>query len=180
MIALLSDDTSTREIDLVRALYDADTVDATPPSVPLVAPFEENTSTSDLGDMVGLLVSVHRPFMLELGNAERAYDHDPDTGKPQLLQLRATQGADESQRLAEALYRDVFPHQRPDIAEISPTHRTAMTIGRFRSERDAERAVEELQRKAYFLVVTQVGILEEDEGVWRVRHTMELGGMLQD
>ncbi len=179
MIAALADDTARREIDLVRALYDRTGVDETPPHVPIVDPFEENTPLVDLIDMVGLIVSVHQPFMLELSAPERTYDHDPETEVPQLLQLIAAQGAEESQRLAEALYRDVFPHQRPDFAANSALHRTAMTIGRFRQEKDADRAVTDLAGKSYFLVVTQVGILEEDDGSWTVRHRMDLGSMVQ-
>ena len=131
MIAILTDEAATREIDLGRALYDRDGVDSTPPHVPLVDPFEENTPMADLNELVKLIVSVHQPFLVELGQPERVYDHDPDTEAPQLLQLRAVQGAPESQRLSEALYRDVFPHHRPDFPANSPLQRTAMTIGRF-------------------------------------------------
>jgi hypothetical protein len=178
MIAAVADETARRDIDLVRALYDRTGVEKTPPHVPIVDPFEENTPLTDLIDMVGLIVGAHQPFMLELGTPERIYDHDPDTDVPQLLQLTAAQGAEESQRLAEALYRDVFPHQRPDSPTHSALQRTAMTIGRFRLERDADRAVVDLAGKSYFLVVTQVAILEADEGAWPVQHVMDLGGMI--
>ena len=66
MIAILTDEAATREIDLVRALYDRDGVDSTPPHVPLVDPFEENTPLADLGDMVQVIVSAHQPFLVEL------------------------------------------------------------------------------------------------------------------
>ena len=179
MVAILTDEGAKREIDLVRALYDRSGVDATPPHVPLVDPFEENTSLADLSDMVGIIVSVHSPFMVELAKPERTYDHDPDTEVPQLLQLLAQQGAAESQGLSEALYRDVFPHHRPDLPANSPLQRTAMTIGRFRLESDADRAVQEMLEKSYFLVVSQVAILEADEGAWAVRQTMDLGEMIE-
>ena len=97
---------------------------------------------------------------------------------PQLLQLMAVQGAPESQRLSEALYRDVFPHQRPAFPANSPLRRTAMTIGRFRSEADADRAAEELREKTYFLVVTQIAILGQDAGGWRVQSRADLGKMI--
>ncbi len=179
MIATLTDEAATREIDLVRARYDRDGVEFTPPHVPLVDPFEENTPLADLNEMVKLIVSVHPPFMIELGLPERVYDHDPDTDSPQLLQLMAVQGAPESQRLSEALYRDVFPHHRPDFPANSPLQRTAMTIGRFRSEADADRVVENLREKTYFLVVTQVAILEVDDGSWAIQTRMDLGDMIQ-
>ena len=179
MIAILTDEAATREIDLVRALYDRDGVESTPPYVPLVDPFEENTPMADLNEMVKLIVSVHQPFMVELGLPERAYDHDPDTEAPQLLQMLAVQGAPESQRLSESLYRDVLPHHRPDFPANSPLQRTAMTIGRFRSEADADRVAEDLREKTYFLVVTQVAILEADDGAWGVQMRMDLGEMIQ-
>jgi len=177
MIAVVADETARREIDLVRALYDRTGVEKTPPHVPIVDPFEENTPLADLIDMVGLIVGAHQPFMLELGTPERTFDRDRDTDVPQLLQMTATQGAEESQRLAEALYRDVFPHQRPDFPANSALQRTAMTIGRFRLERDADRVVADFAGKSYFLVVTQVAILEEDEGAWPVQHVMDLGSL---
>lgn len=178
MIAAVADETARREIDLVRALYDRTGVEETPPHVPIVDPFEENTPLVDLIDMVGVIVSAHQPFMLELGTPQRTFDPDPDTEVPQLLQLVAAQGAEESQRLAEGLYRDVFPHQRPDSPANSALQRTAMTIGRFRLERDADRAAVDLAGKSYFLVVTQVAILEGNEGAWSVQHLMDLGSMV--
>ncbi|PZC47697.1 MAG: 2'-5' RNA ligase superfamily protein [Chloroflexi bacterium] len=173
-IALLFDDGTGGDIDLLRAVYDRDHVDRAPPHVPLVAPFDENTSSSDLLEMVGLIVAVHQPFMLELGAPEHFFD-----GEDQLLQFIATKGADESQRLAEALYRDVFPHHRPEDPERTPLQRSALTVGRFPAERDAVSAAKQLREKSYFCVITQVGMLEaDDDGGWSILHAAELGSMI--
>ncbi|MEE9277016.1 MAG: 2'-5' RNA ligase family protein [Dehalococcoidia bacterium] len=175
MVSLLLDEVARREIDLVRALYDRAAVDSSPPQVPLVFPFDENTSTSDLADMIGLIVAVHQPFMLELAQPERFFD-----GDDQLLQFLVRKGADESQRLAGALYRDIFSHHRPDDARDTPLQRTALTAGRFSTQDDADRAVAELRDKSYFLVVTEVGILEADkESGWSVQRTLRLGNMIE-
>ena len=173
-LALIFDDATQRDIDLVRALYDRDRVDGAPPHLPLVAPFEEGTSTADLIEMVGLIVAVHPPFMLQLEAPERFFD-----GDEQLLQFVAGKGAEESQRLAEALYRDVFPHHRPEDPIDTPLQRSAVTVGRFLREDEAVSAAEQLGEKSYFCVVTQVGMLEaDDDGGLSVLHVAELGSML--
>ena len=173
-LALLFDELTGRDLDLVRALYDRENVDTSPPHVLVVAPFEESTPAADLLEMAGLIVAVHRPFMLELGAPERFFD-----GEEQLLQFVATKGAEESQRLAEALYRDVFPHHRPEDPEGTPLRRSAVTVGRFRREDEAVTAAQQLGDKSYFCVITQVGMLEaNDDGGWDLIRAVELGSMI--
>jgi 2'-5' RNA ligase len=173
-LALIFDEATQRDIDLVRALYDRERVDTAPPHLPLTEPFEEGTSTADLLEMVGLIVAVHQPFMLQLETPQRFFD-----GDDQLLQFLAGKGAEESQRLAEALYRDVFPHHRPEDPVDTPLQRSAVTVGRFRREDEAVSAAEQLGGKSYFCVVTQVGMLEADEdGGLSVLQAVELGSML--
>lgn len=173
-LALLFDESTGRNLDLVRALYDREKIDASPPHVLVVAPFEESTPAADLLEMASLIVAVHQPFMLELGAAERFFD-----GEEQLLQFVATKGAEESQRLAEALYRDVFPHHRPKDPEGTPLQRSAVTVGRFRREDEAVTAAQQLGDKTYFCVITQVGMLESNEdGGWDLIRAVELGSML--
>lgn len=174
MVALTFDDTGRRNLDLVRALYDKQRVDLAPPLVTLVEPFEENTPTNDLDQLVGVIALAHQPFMLELGKAERYFD-----GDEQLLQFIGGQGAEQCQRLAAGLYRDVFPQHEPDRPQRSPLGRTALTVGRFARENQADDAVRELGNKSYFLVMSQVAILQsrgEDNG-WDIVRTHPLGGL---
>ena len=173
-IALLFDDATGGDIDLLRALYDRDRVDRAPPHVPVVAPFEENTPTADLLEMVGLIVAVHPPFMLQLGAPEAFFD-----GDEQLLQFVATKGGEESQRLSEALYRDIFHHHRPSDPAGSPLQRPALTVGRFTRADEAAAAAKQLAGKSYFCVITEVGMLEaDDDGGWTILHSAPLGSML--
>lgn len=173
-IALLFDEGTRDNIDLLRAVYDRGRVDSAPPHVPIVAPFEESTPSADLLEMIELIVAVHQPFMLELGAPQHFFD-----GEEQLLQFVATKGGEESQRLAEALYRDVFPHQRPDDPADTPLQRSALTVGRFPAERDAIAVAQDLGEKSYFCVITQVGMLEADEsGGWSILHAADLGSMI--
>ena len=173
-VALLFDESTDRNIDLLRTLYDRERVDAAPPHIPLIAPFDESTPSADLLAMLGLIVAVHQPFMLQLGTPERFFD-----GEEQLLQFLATKGGEESQRLAEALYRDVFPHHRPAETRNTPLQRSALTVGRFTREDEAVSAAEQLREKSYFCVITQVGMLEaNDDDGWDLLQAVELGSMI--
>ena len=174
MIALLPDASAASAIDLLRALYDRGRVDHIPPHLPLVLPFEEETPASNLHEMVSLIISLHQPFMLALAHPEHFFD-----GADHLLQFTGGQGADETQRLAAALYRDVLPQHRPDDPVGTPLERTALTVGRFPYASDAQQAATDLREKTYFLVVTQVGILEERDGDWTVERTLDLGSMVE-
>lgn len=175
MVALLLDDVARRDVDLVRALYDRAMVDRAPPHVLLVEPFEEGTSSSALTEMMGLIASVHQPFMLEFGQPEARFE-----GEQQQLQFVATQGGDASRDLATALYRDVFPHHRPDDPVGTPLERTVMTVGRFDQERDAQQAARALEEKKYYLVVSELGLFEqvEEEG-WELLQALTLGSMIE-
>ena len=172
MVALVFDEIGRQNLDLVRALYDKDRVDIAPPVVPLVDPFEEGTTTEELSQLVGLIVSAHQPFVLAMGQAERYFD-----GDEQLLQFIAGDGADACQRLAAGLYRDVFPHHEPDPPQRSPLERTAVTVGRFTREGEADDAARELGDKSYFLVMAEVAMLQSvgEDGGWDVMRTYPLG-----
>ncbi len=172
MVALVFDDIGRRNLDLVRALYDKDRVDIAPPVVPLIDPFEEGTRTEELSQLVGVIVSAHQPFVLEMGHAARFFD-----GDEQLLQLTAGDGSDACQRLATGLYRDVFPHHEPKQPHRSPLGRTAVTVGRFAREVEADDAARELRDKSYFLVMAEVAMLQSvgDDGGWDVIRTYPLG-----
>lgn len=180
MVSLLVDEQARREIDLVRALYDRRAVESTPPNIPLVAPFEEGTSTADLVDMLTLLIAVSPPFVLEVNEPQRFFD-----GDHQLLQFIAATGSDQTQRLAGALYRDVFPHHAPDDPLNTPLQRSALTVGRFDTEDAATTAALELQGKSYFLVISEVGVFEllereDEESVWSLARTLPLGKMISE
>lgn len=174
MVALVFDEIGRRNLDLVRALYDKDRVDIAPPVVPLVDPFEEGTRTDELSQLVGLIVSAHQPFVLEMGHAERFFD-----GEGQLLQFTAGDGAEACQRLAAGLYRDVFPHHDSDQSERSPIGRTAVTVGHFPRESEADDAARELTDKSYFLVMAEVAMLQSvgEDGGWDVIRTFPLGSL---
>jgi hypothetical protein len=171
-VALIFDDVGRRNLDLVRALYDKDRVDIAPPVVTLVDPFEEGTTTDELAQFVGVIVSAHPPFVLEMGHAERYFD-----GDEQLLQFTAGEGAEACQRLAAGLYRDVFPHHEPDQPHRSPVGRTALTVGHFAREGEADDAALELGEKSYYLVMSEVAILQSvgEDGGWDVIRTYPLG-----
>lgn len=173
LLAIIPDPDARAQIDLLRALYDRALVDTLPPHVPLLGPLEDSTSLSRLTEMMGMIVGGQSPFLLELARVQST----PEEGG-HLLQFVAQKGADESRRLADALLRDLFPHLGDTI---SPRSRFALTVGRFDSEREAGLAVAALQGKAYFLVVSQVGILEaQPSGGWALERAVELGAMRLD
>ncbi len=171
VIALLVDDAARARIDLVRALYDRGAVDVVPPHVPLVGPAPLVGALSAVKDIIALLVGAHQPFMLELGAAERVFD-----GSRHLLQLVAGQGAEDSRRLAAALAGDLQgPQALPAVARI------ALTVGSFESSSAADKAAVELADRRYFVVVSQVGILEErEDGAWSLERTLALGSIRED
>ena len=172
MVALTFDETSNRNFDLIRALYDKDQIDVTPPIIELVRPFDESIGTADLVELVGVIASVHQPFLIELANVCRHYD-----GNEQLLQLVVGRGHDECQKLATGLYRDVFPHWQDSENPLPSLSRSALTIGRFQREDQAESAVIGLAGSEYFVVISEISILENDAKNmgWRVVSTVPLG-----
>jgi hypothetical protein len=173
-IGLLFDERTRREVDLVRALYDRGAVETTPPFVPVVAPFEEGTSSSELLQLVGLIVAVYPPFVLELATPEHFFD-----GEEQQLRFVAVKGAEESLGLSAALYRDVFPHQRQKGVGGSPVERAMLTVGRFARADEAVTAAEQLREKTYFCVISEVGMLEaKEEGGWDLIRAVDLGSMI--
>ena len=181
MVALVPDEVARNDIDLLRALYDRGQVDKSPPVVPLVEPAELETPLDQMETMLSIILGVFPPFMLELGSPEAF-----PTPEEHLLQMVASKGADDAQRLASALYRDLFPELEPEeeLVELSPLRRTAMTVGRFRHEREATAAATALSSKSYFLVVSEAGILEaneDDEGEhWSLLRSLPLGGGVAD
>lgn len=171
MIAILADEVTRGQVDLVRALYDRAAVEQVPPHVPLAGPFDDRSGLATLSELVGLVVGAHQPFMLALAQAERFFD-----GDQHLLQIVGGTGADAALSLAAALDRDVIPQHSRDADGREAPQRVALTLGRFEREAEADRAVDALARTSYFLVVTQVGILEErDEGGWSVERSIDLG-----
>ena len=173
LIAIIPDPDARAQIDLLRALYDRALVDMLPPHVPLLGPLDDDTSLSRLTEMMGVIVSVQSPFLLELAQVQSTADEGGH-----LLQFVAQKGVEESRHLADALHRDLFPHLGDTL---SPRSRFAMTVGHFDSEREAGRAVTALQGKSYFLVVSQVGILEaQPSGDWALERLVELGAMRLD
>ncbi len=181
-LALVPDELARAQIDLVRALYDRDRVDATPPHIPLTDQFDDHYGLEDLQQMLEIILGLFQPFMLELGAPQSWYDDGEH-----LLQMVAEQGADEAQRIASFVYRDLYPEQAPNalIRSRSPLERTALTLGRFRREAEALSAAESLASQRYFLVVTHVGVfdaIEQQEGPasWTLRRTLSLGSMMAD
>ena len=173
VIALLVDDAARARIDLVRALYDRGAVDVVPPHVPLVGPAPLVGALSAVKDIIALLVGAHQPFMLELGAAERVFD-----GSRHLLQLVAGQGAEDSRRLAAALAGDL---QGPQALPAVAAARIALTVGSFESSSAADKAAVEFADRRYFVVVSQVGILEErEDGAWSLERTLALGSIRED
>ncbi len=188
MLALVPDEAARDQIDLVRALYDRGTVERTPPHVPLTGPVDAGYGLGELEQMLEVVLGLFQPFMLELAAPGAWFD-----GDEHLLQVTASQGGDEARRLAGMLYRDLFPEQAPTEIERprSPIERTALTLGRFRREREAAEAASALAEQRYFLVITHAGIFDEEalpaegandggdpERAWTLRRSLPLGGML--
>ena len=127
--------------------------------------------------MIGLIVTTHHPFMLELAAPRARWAESTH-----LLELIGAQGSEAAQSLATSLYRDIFPHDHSAILADSPLQRTMLTVGRFSNEAEAARAASELREKSYFLVISEVGILEQDaeeEGGWSVVRRLTLGEMIE-
>ena len=175
MLALVPDETAREQIDLLRALYDRDRVEDTPPHIPLTDEVAAPYSLDELTQMMEIILSLFQPFMLELGNPTAWFD-----GERHLLQVVAEQGDAEAQRLAGMLYRDLFPdfEPQPPFRSRSPVERTALTLGRFSREVEAQGAAAALADQRYFLVVTHAGIFDGDaeSGVWQLRRALPLGG----
>lgn len=173
LFAIIPDPDARTQIDLLRALYDRALVDTLPPHVPILGPLDDDTSLSSLTELMGLIVGGQSPFLLELAQVQSTAEEGGH-----LLQFVAQKGADESRRLADALHRDLFPHLGDTLP---PRSRFALTVGRFETEREAGRAVAALEGKTYFLVVSQVGILEaQPSGGWALERSVELGAMRLD
>ena len=182
MLALVPDEQARTQIDLVRALYDREQVDATPPHIPLTDHLDDHYGLDDLQQMLEIILGLFHPFMLELGAPQSWYDDGQH-----LLQMVAEQGADDAQRISSIVYRDLFPEQAPNalIRSRSPLERTALTVGRFRREAEALSAAESLAAQRYFLVVTHVGVfdvVDQPDGAssWSLRRTLPLGSMMAD
>lgn len=180
MLALVPDEQAREQIDLVRALYDRDQVDTTPPHIPLTDQFDDHYGLEDLQQMLEIILGLFHPFMLELGAPESWYDDGQH-----LLQMVAEQGAEDAQRISSIVYRDLYPEQEPNalIRSRSPLERTALTLGRFHREAEALNAAQALTAQRYFLVVTHVGVFdfaEHSEGPngWNLRRTLPLGSMM--
>ena len=182
MLALVPDEQARSQIDLIRALYDRDQVDATPPHIPLTDLLDDPYGLEDMQQLLEVVLGLFHPFMLELGAPQSWYDDGQH-----LLQMVAEQGADDAQRISAIIYRDLFPEQSPNalIRSRSPLERTALTVGRFRREAEAQNAAESLAAQRYFLVVTHVGVfdaVEQTEGPvgWTLRRSLPLGSMMAD
>ena len=182
MLALVPDEQSRDQIDLVRALYDREQVDATPPHIPVTDQFDDHYGLDALQQLLEVVLGLFHPFMLELGAPQCWYDDGEH-----LLQMLAEQGAEDAQRISSIVYRDIFPEQAPNalIRSRSPLERTALTVGRFRREAEALSVAESLSAQRYFLVVTHVGVFdvsESSEGVsgWSLRRSLPLGSMMLD
>lgn len=182
MLALVPDEQARTQIDLVRALYDRERVDATPPHIPVTDQFDDHYGLEDLQQMLEVILGLFHPFMLELGAPQSWYDDGEH-----LLQMVAEQGAEDAQRISSIVYRDLYPEQAPNalIRSRSPLERTALTVGRFRREAEALSAAESLSAQRYFLVVTHVGVfdqVEQAEGPsgWSLRRSLALGSMMAD
>ena len=87
MLALVPDEQARAQIDLLRALYDREQVDATPPHIPLTDQFDDHYGLEDLQQMLEIILGLFHPFMLELGAPESWYDDGEH-----LLQMVAEQG----------------------------------------------------------------------------------------
>ena len=152
-------------------------VEDTPPHIPLTAEVDVGYPLEDLAQMTEIILSLFQPFMLELAHPTSWFD-----GEEHLLQVVAEQGDGEAQRLSGMLYRDLFPdHEpKPPFRSRSPLERTALTLGRFTREAEAQGAATSLADQRYFLVVTHAGIFDSEgaAGGWRLRRALPLGGMI--
>ena len=177
MLALVPDETAREQIDLLRALYDRERVEDTPPHIPLTDEVDAFYPLDELTQLMEIILSLFQPFMLELAHPTSWFD-----GERHLLQIVAEQGEGEAQRLAGMLYRDLFPEfdPKPPFRSRSPIERTALTLGRFDREAEAQGAAAALAEQRYFLVMTHAGIFDGDaeSGVWRLRRALPLGGMI--
>ncbi len=177
MLALVPDETARSQIDLLRALYDRERVEDTPPHIPLTGEVDAAYPLDELAQMMEIILSLFQPFMLELAHPTTWFD-----GDQHLLQITAEQGDAEAQRLAGMLYRDLFPEHEPQppFRSRSPLERTALTLGRFSREAEARGAAAALAEQRYFLVVTHAGIFDAEgaSGGWRLRRALPLGGMI--
>ena len=177
MLALVPDESSREQIDLLRALYDGGHVEGTPPHIPLTDDVDVGYPLEDLAQMTEIILSLFQPFMLELAHPTSWFD-----GEEHLLQVVAEQGDGEAQRLSGMLYRDLFPDHEPQppFRSRSPLERTALTLGRFTREAEAQGVAMSLAEQRYFLVVTHAGIFDSDgpAGGWRLRRALPLGGAI--
>lgn len=177
MLALVPDETARVQIDLLRALYDRERVEDTPPHIPLTEKVDALYPLEELQQMLEIVLSLFQPFMLELAHPMAWFD-----GDQHLLQIVAEQGDVEAQRLSGMIYRDLFPEQVPPalVRSRSPLERTALTLGRFTRASEAAGAAQALADRRYFLVMTHAGIFdsEGESSRWRLRRTIPLGGMI--
>ncbi len=180
MLALVPDEQAREQIDLVRALYDRERVDATPPHIPLTDQFDDHYGLEELQQMLEIVLGLFHPFMLELGAPRSWYDDGQH-----LLQMVAEQGGEDARRISSIVYRDLFPEQAPDalVRSRSPLERTALTLGRFRREAEAISAAESLSAQRYFLVVTHVGVFDaaaqtDGPSGWSLRRSLPLGSQM--
>ena len=182
MLALVPDEQARAQIDLLRALYDRAHVDAIPPHIPLTEGIDDPYGLAELEQLLEIVLGLFHPFMLELGAPQAWYDDGEH-----LLQMLAEQGEDDAQRIASIVYRDIFPEQMPDalVRSRSPLERTALTLGRFGREAEAQQAALSLAAQRYFLVVTHVGVFDavtqaEGPNGWTLRRSLPLGTMRVD
>lgn len=177
LLALVPDEAAREQIDLVRALYDRERVDDTPPLIPVAGPLDAIYPLDDLEQMLEIILGLFQPFVLELGDATPWYDDGVH-----LLQMEASQGGEDARRLSAMLYRDLWPEQEPQppLRSRSPLERTTLTLGRFDREAQATAAAEALSQQRYFLVMTHAGIFDADgsDGAWRLRRALPLGAAM--
>ncbi len=180
MLALVPDEQAREQIDLVRALYDREQVDATPPHVPLTDQLDDHYGLEELQQLLEIILGLFHPFLLELGAPQSWYDDGEH-----LLQMVAEQGGEDARRISSIVYRDLFPEQTPNALarSCSPLERTALTLGRFRWEAEVLSAAQSLSTQRYFLVVTHVGVFDavtqaDGPSAWRLRRSLPLGAKL--
>lgn len=76
MLALVPDETARAQIDLLRALYDRERVEDTPPHIPLTDEVATPYPLDELAQMVEIILSLFQPFMLELARPTVWFDGD--------------------------------------------------------------------------------------------------------